>query len=246
MKYDTTEFKKDLEDINVSLSDDQIEQFNRYYEILSEWNSFMNLTSITEYDEVMKKHFVDSLSIVKAFDLNQISGDGKEITIIDIGTGAGFPGLAIKIAFPNTKIVLLDTLNKRIKFLNHVIDELKLDNISTIHARAEDCANKTEFREKFDFCVSRAVSKLTILSEYCLPFIKVDGHFVSYKSEKAETEILEAKKAIEVLGGKYKDSVEFYLPNSDIYRNLVTIKKIKHTPKKFPRKAGTPSKEPIQ
>lgn len=240
MEYSTTQFEKDLEAFQVKLKDKQIKQFIRYYELLVEWNHFMNLTAITEYDEVMKKHFVDSLSLIKAFDVT------KEATVIDVGTGAGFPGLALKIAYPTLKVTLLDSLNKRINFLNEVIMQLGLTGIETIHGRAEDYAKPGKLREKYDLCVSRAVANLSTLSEYCLPYVKVGGKFIAYKSEKMEEEINSAKKAINILGGKIEKCEEFYLPESDIYRNLIVISKNKATAKKFPRKAGLPSKEPIQ
>jgi len=239
MEYNTDIFKKDLAAIGVSLTEKQIEQFVRYYELLVSWNEKMNLTAITQYDEVMKKHFVDCLSLIKTYDTS------KEVSVIDVGTGAGFPGLALKIAYPNMKVTLLDSLNKRINFLNEVIAELGLTGVTTIHGRAEDYAKPAKEREKYDLCVSRAVANLTTLSEYCLPFVKVGGHFISYKSEKITEEMANAKNAIALLGGSFEKSEEFYLPDSDIYRNLVTIKKIKQTPKKFPRKAGLPAKEPL-
>lgn len=238
--YDTTQFIKDLKALDLELEEKQINQFLRYYELLIEWNGFMNLTAITEYEDVMKKHFVDSLSLIKAFDIN------KDATVIDVGTGAGFPGLALKIAFPNLKITLLDSLNKRINFLNEVIKQLDLDGIETIHGRAEDFAKPDKLREKFDLCVSRAVANLSTLSEYCLPYVKVGGEFISYKSERMEEEITVAKKAIQILGGRLERCEEFLLPETDIYRNLVVVKKVKETSKKFPRKAGLPSKEPLK
>lgn len=239
MEKDLTQFLSDLEKLNITLSDKQIEQFMKYYELLVEWNSFMNLTAITEFDEVCKKHFVDSVSLIKAMDLS------KELSVIDIGTGAGFPGIPLKIVFPNLKITLLDSLNKRIKFLDTVIEELALANINTLHGRAEDFAKPGKLRETYDLCVSRAVANLSTLSEYCLPYVKVGGFFISYKSEKIDEESEAAKKAISVLGGKVKDQVAFTLPDSDIYRNLYMIEKVKETNKKYPRKAGLPSKEPL-
>lgn len=228
---------------NIELSDLQVNQFMTYYELLVEWNSFMNLTAITDYEEVCLKHFLDSISIVNAFDFDSLSSDS--ISLIDIGTGAGFPGIPLKIVFPNMKVTLLDSLNKRINFLNEVISKLGLNQIETIHGRAEDFAKNIAYREKYDLCVSRAVANLSTLSEYCLPYVKVDGLFVSYKSEKIIEEAEQAKKAIDVLGGEFEKQVDFVLPDSDIYRNVYLIRKKKSTPKKYPRKAGLPSKEPL-
>jgi len=238
--YDVTAFKNNLKEFGLALTENQVEQYLRYYELLVEWNEKMNLTAITEYGDVMKKHFIDSLSIVKAIDPKSIS------YMIDVGTGAGFPGLALKIAFPEIKVTLLDSLNKRITFLNAVIDELKLKDVEAVHGRAEDFAGKTDYREKYDLCVSRAVANLSTLSEYCLPFVNNNGCFISYKSEKIEEELKQAENAISILGGKIEKQVEFNLPSSDIYRNLVVIRKMKVTPKKYPRKAGLPSKEPLK
>ena len=239
MEYNTNQFIKDLSAIGVDLTEEQIQQFLKYYELLVEWNSFMNLTAITEYDEVMKKHFVDSLTLIKTYDVH------REVSVIDVGTGAGFPGLALKIAYPQLQVTLLDSLNKRINFLNNVIEQLGLIGIETVHGRAEDFSKPGKLREKFDLCVSRAVANMSTLTEYCLPFVKLGGEFISYKSEKIEEEMNGAQNAIRLLGGKYDRSKEFFLPDSDIYRNLVVIKKVKETPKKFPRKAGLPSKEPL-
>lgn len=238
-QYNTDQFVKDIEALGLSISEYQLDQFMRYYDLLTEWNSFMNLTAITEFDEVCKKHFVDSVSLCKAFDLS------KEQTLIDVGTGAGFPGIPLKIMFPTLKITLLDSLGKRIKFLNEVISVLGLKNVEAIHGRAEDYAKPALLREKFDFCVSRAVANLATLSEYCLPFVKRDGYFVSYKSDRIMEEKSAAEHAIFVLGGVIDREVDFNLPDSDIYRNLCIIRKQKSTPSKYPRKAGTPSKEPI-
>lgn len=239
MEYDTIQFKKDLKQLNVTLSDFQVEQFMVYYEMLAEWNQVMNLTAITEYNAVLKKHFIDSLSLCKAYDTS------KNISCIDVGTGAGFPGLALKIAYPNMKVTLLDSLQKRIQFLDAVIQKLELTGIETIHGRAEDYAKPGMLREKFDLSVSRAVANLSTLSEYCLPFVKKGGYFISYKSEKIAEEMEEAENAISILGGEVKGQIEFMLPDSDIYRNLFVIIKKKDTPKKYPRKAGLPSKEPL-
>lgn len=238
-KYNLNILNKALSDLGINLSDKQTNQFIKYYELLVEWNSFMNLTAITEFNEVCLKHFVDSLSLIKAFDCN------KDISVIDVGTGAGFPGIPLKIAFPNMKITLLDSLGKRVKFLNEVINLLGLENIEAIHGRAEDFAKPQLLRESFDLCVSRAVANLSTLSEYCLPYVKKDGFFISYKSEKVLDEMKTADKAIKILGGEIYKQVEFTLPDSDIYRNLFVIKKVNGTPKKYPRKAGLPSKEPL-
>lgn len=228
-----------VNELSVELNDKQVNQFIRFYEILVEWNKVMNLTGITEYDEVVEKHFVDSLSIVKAIDIKNVE------SVIDIGTGAGFPGIPLKIAFPHLKITLLDSLNKRIKFLNTVIDELGLEDIHTIHGRAEDFAKQEAYREKYDLCVSRAVANLSTLSEYCLPYVNVNGMFVPYKSGDIEDELNNSKKAVHILGGKIENTIKFELPGTDIGRSFVKIKKIKNTTKKYPRKAGLPSKEPL-
>lgn len=224
----------------ISLTDRQIDQFMEYYELLAEWNKVMNLTAITEFDEVMQKHFVDSLALTRAVDLNSAS------RLLDIGTGAGFPGLPLKIVFPHLEVVLLDSLNKRIRFLNEVIERLGLTGIQAIHGRAEDYAKKTEYREGFDLCVSRAVANLSTLSEYCIPYTKIKGYFISYKSGEAEEEIKAAKPAVSILGGKCVNTVKFTLPNSDIERSLVVIEKVKHTSGKYPRKSGLPAKEPLK
>lgn len=243
MSHNFDAFVSDLKQWDLELNEKQIQQFSDYYDLLVEWNSFMNLTAITEFDEVCKKHFLDSLSIVKAYDRNFL--EKENLSLIDIGTGAGFPGIPIKIAFPNIHVTLLDSLNKRIKFLDTVIEKLALANCETYHGRAEDYAKPNLLREKYDLCVSRAVANLSTLSEYCLPYVKVGGDFVSYKSEKISEESVQAEKAISILGGKVNRQVDFTLPESDIYRNIYIISKEKPTPKKFPRKAGLPSKEPL-
>lgn len=232
-------FEEKLEHLGIILNEKQMQQFYYYYEILVEWNKVMNLTGITEYEEVNEKHFVDSLSIVKAVDISNIQ------SVIDIGTGAGFPGIPLKIAFPHLNIVLLDSLNKRIKFLNAVIDKLGLDKIKTIHGRAEDYAKQIEYREQFDLCVSRAVANLSTLSEYCIPYVNCGGLFVPYKSGDIDEEVENSKKAIHVLGGKLQGVIKFQLPKTEIGRSFVKIKKVQNTNKRYPRKAGLPTKEPL-
>lgn len=232
--------KSSAASIGVELSDIQISQFIKYHEILVEWNSFMNLTAITEFNEVIDKHFIDSLAICEY--VNFKNGD----SLIDIGTGAGFPGIPLKIVFPELRITLLDSLNKRIKFLDTVIESLGLENVETIHGRAEDFAKQQSYREKYDFVISRAVANLATLSELCIPFAKEDKYFISYKAEKCNEELEDAKKAISILGGKVEKQIEYKLPDTDMNRNLLLIKKVKSTPKKYPRKAGTPAKEPIK
>ena len=230
-------FDEELKKLGITLTSMQKEQFDRYYELLVEWNKVMNLTGITEYDEVNLKHFTDSLTIVRLTDMTKIS------TLIDVGTGAGFPGIPIKIVFPHIKVVLLDSLNKRLKFLNTVIDELNLESVQTLHGRAEDHARNAEYREKFDLCVSRAVANLSTLSEYCLPFVRKGGFLLSYKGPDAQKEAESASKAIRVLGGRLVRIQPAELSGYD--HNIVVIEKIGDTSAKYPRKAGTPVKEPI-
>ena len=241
-----SQFERDLEELSITLSSKQIDQFLKYYEMLVEKNKVMNLTAITEFDEVLKKHFIDSLSLVKVCDLEKV------VSMIDIGTGAGFPGIPLKIAFPNLNVTLLDSLQKRVVFLQEVIEELALCDVEAIHGRAEDFAKPNQLREKFDLCVSRAVENLSTLLEYCLPYVKVGGKFTSYKSEKVsmdsgenKTEMERAEHAITVLGGKIVEQKSFFLPSSDISRTFIVIEKCRPTPKEYPRKAGTASKKPL-
>lgn len=238
-KYNVDSFIKGLNQLNIELSDYQIQQFIDYYDLLIEWNQVMNLTAITEYEEVIEKHFLDSLALVRVHDLR------KKQSVIDVGTGAGFPGIPLKIAFPQLEVVLLDSLNKRIKFLDEIIGKLKLENIKAVHARAEDAARHEDYREGFDLCVSRAVANLSTLSEYDIPFVKQGGYFISYKSGKIEEEVLNAKKAVKLLGGNIKEVVKFSLPDSELERSFVVIEKRERTAKKYPRKAGLPSREPL-
>ena len=230
--------------INIEISDDQINCFEKYYELLIEKNKVMNLTAITEKEDVIVKHFIDSIALIpylldKGFNVN------SELSIIDIGTGAGFPGLPLKIMMPDVKFTLLDSLNKRVSFLNEVIDELKLKDIEVLHGRAEDYASDNKYREKYDICVSRAVANLSTLSEYCIPFVKEDGFFISYKAGESEEEINNSKNAIKILGGKINKVEEFILPGTDASRVFVFIRKQELTDKKYPRKAGVPAKKPL-
>lgn len=237
MNYNTTKFINDLKAIGIELSEEQLEQFLTYYEMLIEKNKVMNLTAIIDFDEVLEKHFEDSLSLIQAVDLE------KSQTVIDLGTGAGFPGIPLKIAFPNLQITLADSLNKRILFLDDVIRELGLVGIDTVHGRAEDLAKNSDYREKFDLCVSRAVANLSTLSEYCLPFVKIGGKFISYKAGECDEEVAASKSSVFLLGGKISDIKKFELGESG--RAFVIIDKVSGTPKKYPRKAGTPSKDPL-
>ena len=255
--------KKYAAGLGISLSDRQLSQFKKYYELLVEWNGFMNLTAITDFDEVMLKHFADSIALIKGSGnniINDICNNNKPVSMIDVGTGAGFPSLPLKIVYPHIKLTMLDSLNKRINFLNEVIGSLELSDVEAIHGRAEEYAAPGKLRESFDIGVSRAVANLSTLSEYCLPYIKEGGIFVAYKSEellkvKAEENVSRetsgsekdnAMNAIKVLGGKIENIVEYDLCDAGLYRCLCIIKKERSTPKKYPRKAGLPSKEPIK
>ena len=231
-----------LEGLSLTLSDKQKEQFYQYYELLIEWNKVMNLTAITELDEVVTKHFVDSLLLAKVIpDL-----DTAEYKCIDVGTGAGFPGIPLKIAFPNLEITLLDSLNKRVGFLNEVIGTLGLEKIQAVHGRAEDYGRDTKYREQYDLCVSRAVANMSTLSEYCLPFVSTGGLFVPYKSGKVEEEVKQAASAVKKLGGEMGEVITHILPGTDVERTFIPVKKVAVTAKKYPRKAGLPSKEPLK
>ena len=230
-------FNNYLEKLNLTLTEEQIEKFYNYMNLLIEWNKKINLTAIVEPKDIILKHFIDSLTIEKYIK--------KGENIIDVGTGAGFPGIPLKIAREDLKITLADSLNKRINFLNEVVNKLDLKNIETIHTRAEELGKNKKYREKFDIATSRAVANMSTLSEYLIPFIKVKGRCICMKSSDIDTELENAKKAINILGCKIESKDKFDLPNSDLGRSVIILRKVKNTPSKFPRKAGTPAKEPI-
>lgn len=225
--------------LNVELTDKQADQLMRYKELLVEWNEKMNLTAITEDMEVITKHFLDCLTVQSSIDLAQVK------SLVDVGTGAGFPGLVLKIAFPNVHITLIDSLNKRLKFLQHVIDELGLTGIECVHGRAEDLGKNKAYREQFEVCASRAVANLAVLSEYTLPFVKKDGYLIALKGQKLDEELAEGEKAITILGGTIDKLVDVVVPYTDLNHRIAKIKKVKETPKKYPRKAGEPTKAPL-
>lgn len=227
---------------NIELTNQQIEQFQSYYEMLVETNKVMNLTTITELEEVITKHFLDSLALAEIYpEIRR-----EKLYVLDLGTGAGFPGVPLKIAFPKLDIVLMDSLNKRIRFLQSVIDTLDLCDITAVHGRAEEAAKNAAYREHFDLCVSRAVANLAVLAEYCIPFVKIGGRFIPYKSGEIEEEAEMGKKAVSTMGGRITEIKKLVLPDSDISRSFVMIDKNKNTPKLYPRKAGTAGREPIQ
>ncbi len=229
-----------LQTLQIDTDINMLHQYVTYYEMIVEKNKVMNLTAITEFPDFVEKHFMDSLSLVKAVDLS------KFYYVMDVGTGAGFPAIPLKIAFPHLHVTMLDSLQKRVGFLNEVIKELGLSNTNAVHGRAEDLGHNPKYREKYDLCVSRAVANLATLSEYCIPFVKKGGLFISYKSGGSMEEIQGAGKAIKVMGGKMESLCQFTLPETDISRILVPVKKVEPTPKKYPRKAGLPNKSPIQ
>ena len=232
-------FVQQARELGVEISQGQERMFGVYYEQLLRWNEIMNLTAITEREEVYEKHFLDSLSLAKVMDLM------KDSFILDIGTGACFPGIPLKIVFPHLRVALLDSLGKRVSFLESVIEDLSLKGISAHHGRAEDFAKKEEFRQKFDIVVSRAVANLATLSEYSLPFVKPGGFFIPYKSGVVEEEVKTSSYAIEVLGGEIRGNVSFQLPMTKISRCLLKIEKVLETPEKYPRRAGKPEKHPL-
>lgn len=230
--------------MGVELTDRQMEQLFCYYELLVKKNEVMNLTAITEEHEVVTKHFVDSLGLVKA--ARYVPRETLEGgSLIDVGTGAGFPGLVLKIAFPNLRVTLSDALMKRLRFLDEVIEKLGLSDIETVHGRAEDLGHDKRFRAQYDLATARAVANLSTLAEYDLPFVKTGGYFIPYKSGSAQDETKAAEKAIALLGGKLEEQIDYVLPESDIARSLIVIRKAKETPNKYPRKAGVPTKQPL-
>lgn len=231
--------KEGAKKLNIELSESQLDQFIAYKNLLQEWNEKMNLTAITEDREVITKHFLDCMTIHKALDMN------TDYKVIDIGTGAGFPGLVIKIAFPHVKVVLVDALKKRLNFLETVISELGLTQIECVHARAEDLGKNKAYREAFDICASRAVANLAVLSEYTLPFVKVGGYLIALKGQKLEEELEQGKKAIHILGGQLEEVVDTGVPFTDLNHKIAKIKKVKVTAAKYPRKAGEPTKMPL-
>ena len=232
-------FKNQLKEMEIELTKKQEQMFGGYGQLLSYWNDFMNLTGITDKEEVYEKHFLDSLSLAKALNVREVQ------KVLDVGAGAGFPGIPLKIAFPHLQIVLLDSLRKRVDFLEEVVKELELESVSCVHARAEDLAREEEYRQRFDLVVSRAVADLAVLSEYALPFVEIGGSFVAYKSISASEEVKKSSEAIELLGGQIKEKAIFELPGTKISRMLLRIEKVSNTPLEYPRRAGKPLKKPL-
>ncbi len=237
LKYLLIEGAKEL---NITLSDIQINQLFKYKELLLKWNENINLTAITNDTEIITKHFLDCMTVYKAIDIFQVK------TLLDVGTGAGFPGMVLKIVFPHLQVTLADSLNKRLKFLQVIIDELGLESIECVHSRAEDLGKDPRYREKFDLCASRAVANMATLSEYSLPFVKIDGYFIALKGQKIDEEIENSSNAIKLLGGKIEDIIDATVPQTNLNHKIAKVKKIKPTPKLYPRKSGEPSKNPLK
>lgn len=234
------QFIQALAEKGIHLSDQQIQQFRTYFELLVEWNEKMNLTAITDQQEVYLKHFYDSISAAFYVDFTQ------PLEVCDVGAGAGFPSLPMKICFPEMRVTIVDSLNKRIQFLKHLSSELGLNHVEFVHARAEEFGQNPVYREKFDVVTARAVARLSVLAELCVPLVKVGGRFVAMKAASAQDELKDAKKALTVLGVEKNDQFNFQLPEENSDRTIYIFSKIKSTPKKYPRKAGTPNKSPIQ
>ena len=229
-----------LDDMNIAYNEDMLRQFQRYMELILEWNDKVNLTSITQPEEFVKKHYVDSIAICAFTQMKEAR------SIIDVGTGAGFPGIPLAILYPEKKFLLMDSLNKRVKIIDELSREIGLQNVTFRHDRAEELAQNKNYREQFDLCVSRAVANLAVLSEYCLPFVKVNGWFAAYKTVAAEEELKESLRAMELLGGRLEDNKQLNIKGYDLDHRIILIKKVKKTLSKYPRKAGTPAKEPLK
>ncbi len=234
------QFQSMLAEKGIILSSHQLEQYEQYYQTLVEWNEKMNLTAITEKESVYLKHFFDSISAAFYFDFNQ------PLNICDVGSGAGFPSIPIKIAFPNIHVTIVDSLNKRIHFLEHLAEKLKLDHVQFIHDRAETFGGNPKHREQYDVVMARAVARMSVLTELCLPLAKIGGTFIAMKAQSASEELEAANKAITVMGGKLNQVHSFMLPIEESERNLLIVNKVKSTPKQYPRKPGTPNKSPIE
>ena len=234
------QFKGLLLEKGITLTNDQLEQFETYYQTLVEWNEKMNLTAITDKAEVYLKHFYDSISAAFYFDFT------KQVSICDVGAGAGFPSIPLKIVFPQLEVTIVDSLNKRISFLNHLANVLNLENVHFIHDRAETFGVNPKHREAYDIVTARAVARMSVLSELCLPLVKVGGHFIAMKAASANEELAAGNKAITTLGGNVAEMYTFTLPMEESERNILVINKEKQTPKKYPRKPGTPGKSPIE
>lgn len=233
------EFITELKEQNIKINEYQLNQFDKYYNLLVEWNKKMNLTAITEKEDVYLKHFFDSISSSFHFDFTQVE------SVCDVGAGAGFPSIPLKICYPHLKITIVDSLNKRITFLENLAKELRLENVNFVHARAEDFGQNKKYRETYDLVTARAVARTNVLSEYCLPLCKIKGHFIAMKGALASEELQEANKAITTLGGELKEELTFNLPHENSERSIIIIEKTKKTPKKYPRKPGTPQKLPL-